>query len=87
MKIYQYAEAIQYDGTNGAAIAAAVGGDFEVTASGPGVPLEFVSCGNVSDGSWLVPVPVGGWLRYGDGCAQEVLTAEAFAAGWLVAPE
>ena len=86
MKIYQYADAIQYDGTNGAAVAAAVGGDFEIT-SDDGNELHFTSCGNISDGSWLVPVPLNGWVRYGGGCVQQVMTAEEFAAGWLVAPE
>ena len=86
MKILQYAEAIQYDGTNGAAVAAAVGGDFAVT-SDDGQELHFESCGNISDGSWLVPVPLNGWIRYADGCVQEVLTAEQFDARWMVAPE
>ena len=86
MKIYGYANAIQYDGTNGAAVAAAVGGDFTIT-SDDGQTLNFTSCDNVSDGSWLPPVPLNGWVRYAGGCVQQVMTAEEFDAAWLVAPE
>jgi len=86
MKIITYADAIQYDGTNGAAVATAVGGDFEIT-SDDGQTLNFTSCGNVSDGSWLSPVVVSGWVRHGAGCVHQVLTPAEFAAAWLIAPE
>jgi hypothetical protein len=75
-KIVAYTEALRYDGTNGAAIVAATGGDaFSIQATGS--MLRLSSCGNEH------VVRVGDWVRYANGCVQQVLIDSDLHARWL----
>lgn len=76
MKIVAFLRAAQYDGSNSASLLTTIGGDVTIVSESAGV-LTLDTCGNTR------VVHTGDWVRYSDGCVQQVYTPAAFSEVFL----